>query len=172
MKNLITPTQNEVHLEDQSFIVSKTDLKGRITYANRVFMQIAGYKEQELLGMQHNILRHPDMPRGVFRLLWNMIEGGSECFAYVKNLCKNGDFYWVFANVTVDYDKHENPIGYFSVRRRPERSAIEAITPLYEEMLRIEQQAGPRDAPDASLKWLTELIESKDSVYERFIHTL
>jgi PAS domain S-box-containing protein len=172
MKNLTTPTQHEVHLDDDSFIVSKTDLKGKITYANRVFMNIAGYRENELLGVQHNILRHPDMPRGVFRLLWNVLESGNECFAYVKNMCKNGDFYWVYANVTVDYDRVGNPIGYFSVRRRPRREAIEAITPIYEEMLRIEQQAGAATAPDASLKWLTEVLDSKDTTYEQFIHTL
>jgi len=172
MKNLTTPTQHEVHLDQDSFIVSKTDLKGKITYANRVFMHIAGYKENELLGVQHNILRHPDMPRGVFRLLWNALESGNECFAYVKNMCKNGDFYWVFANITVDYDRVGNPIGYFSVRRKPSQAAIEAITPIYQEMLRIEQQAGAASAPDASLKWLTEVIDSKDTTYEQFIHTL
>jgi PAS domain S-box-containing protein len=172
MKNLTTPTQHEVHLDEDSFIVSKTDLKGKITYANRVFMHIAGYKENELLGVQHNILRHPDMPRGVFRLLWNVLESGNECFAYVKNMCKNGDFYWVFANITVDYDRVGNPIGYFSVRRKPSQEAIEAITPIYQEMLRIEQQAGAANAPDTSLKWLTEVLDSKDTTYEQFIHTL
>ena len=172
MKNLTTPTQHEVHLDQDSFIVSKTDLKGKITYANRVFMHIAGYRENELLGVQHNILRHPDMPRGVFRLLWNVLESGNECFAYVKNMCKNGDFYWVFANITVDYDSAGNPIGYFSVRRKPSQEAIETITPIYQEMLRIEQQAGAANAPDASLKWLTEVLDSKDTTYEQFIHTL
>ncbi|MCU7947140.1 MAG: PAS domain-containing protein, partial [Candidatus Thiodiazotropha sp. (ex Cardiolucina cf. quadrata)] len=104
MKRSITPTNHETVMDDGDFIVSKTDLKGHITYANRVFMRMAQYKESELLGVQHNIIRHPDMPRGVFRLLWNTIESGKECFAYVKNMSKNGDFYWVYANVTVDYD--------------------------------------------------------------------
>ncbi len=159
-------------MNDDDFIVSKTDLKGRITYANRIFMKMAGYNESELLGTQHNILRHPDMPRGVFLLLWDMIESGEECFAYVKNLCKNGDHYWVFANVTVDYDSQGNPIGYFSVRRKPSRRAIEAITPIYEEMMRIEEQAGPRDAPQASLEWLQSVLESQNTVYREYIHTL
>jgi PAS domain S-box-containing protein len=168
----ITPTNHEIIMDDNDFIVSKTDLKGRITYANRVFMRIAGYRESELLNVQHNIIRHPDMPRGVFRLLWNMIESGKECFAYVKNMAKNGDFYWVYANVTVDYDSHGKPIGYFSVRRKPSRQGIEAITGVYQEMMRIEQQAGPREAPDASIKWLVDLLESKGTTYEEFIHTL
>jgi PAS domain S-box-containing protein len=168
----ISPTNHEIIMDDNDFIVSKTDLKGRITYANRVFMSIAGYTESELLNVQHNIIRHPDMPRGVFRLLWNMIEAGQECFAYVKNMAKNGDFYWVYANVTVDYDSHGKPIGYFSVRRKPSRQGIEAITGVYQEMMRIEQQAGPREAPDASIQWLVDLLESKGTTYEEFIHTL
>ncbi|MEJ2590209.1 MAG: PAS domain-containing protein [Candidatus Thiodiazotropha sp.] len=172
MKNTVAPTNREILMQDQDFIVSKTDLKGRITYANRVFMRIAGYAERELLNVQHNIIRHPDMPRGVFRLLWNVIENGQECFAYVKNLAKNGDFYWVFANVTMDHDGNGNPIGYFSVRRKPSRAGIDAITPVYQEMLRIEQRAGARDAPDVSLNWLVDLLKSKGTTYEEFIHTL
>lgn len=166
------PINREIVMDDGDFIVSKTDLKGRITYANRVFMKIAQYSEPELLGVQHNIIRHPDMPRGVFRLLWNTIESGEECFAYVKNLAKSGDFYWVYANVTADHDSDGRPIGYFSVRRKPSRQGIESVIPVYQEMLRIEQQAGPRDAPDASMSWLTELLRSKGTTYEEFIHTL
>ncbi|MEW8505874.1 MAG: PAS domain-containing protein [Candidatus Thiodiazotropha sp.] len=172
MKRAINPTDREIFMDENDFIVSKTDLKGRITYANRIFMKIAGYSESELLGVQHNIIRHPDMPRGVFRLLWKVIESGEECFAYVKNMAKNGDFYWVYANVTVDYDNKRNPVGYFSVRRKPSRGGIEAITPVYREMLAIEAQAGARDAPDASLNWLLKLLESKDTTYQAFIHTL
>jgi PAS domain S-box-containing protein len=172
MKNSVLPTNREIVMADGDFIVSKTDLKGRITYANRVFMKIAGYPEQELLNEQHNIIRHPDMPRGVFRLLWNVIESGQECFAYVKNMAKNGDYYWVFANVTVDYDSSGKPIGYFSVRRKPSKAGIEAITPVYAEMMRIEQKAGVRDAPDASVNWLVDLLRDKGTTYEEFIHTL
>ena len=108
----------------------------------------------------------------MFRLLWKVIESGQECFAYVKNMAKNGDYYWVFANVTVDYDPDGRPIGYFSVRRKPSRAGIEAVTPVYQEMLRIEREAGPRDAPDASLQWLVEVLKSKGTTYEEFIHTL
>ncbi|MCU7918733.1 MAG: PAS domain-containing protein [Candidatus Thiodiazotropha sp. (ex Dulcina madagascariensis)] len=172
MKHAILPTDHEIVMDDNDFIVSKTDLKGRITYANRVFMKIARYTESELLDVQHNIIRHPDMPRGVFRLLWNTIESGEECFAYVKNLAKTGDYYWVFANVTVDHDVDGQPTGYFSVRRKPSREGIQAVIPVYQEMLRIEQQAGPRDAPDASMSWLVELLTSKGTTYEEFIHTL
>ncbi len=172
MKPNVTPTTHEIVMDDGDFIVSKTDLKGRITYANRIFIKMAGYAEDELLNVQHNIIRHPDMPRGVFQLLWNVIEAGDECFAYVKNMAKNGDFYWVFANVTSDRDANGKPIGYFSVRRKPSRAGIEAITPVYQEMLRIEQQAGPANAANASLNWLVDVLNSKGTCYEEFIHSL
>jgi PAS domain S-box-containing protein len=172
MKPNVTPTTHEIVMDDGDFIVSKTDLKGRITYANRIFIKMAGYAEDELLNVQHNIIRHPDMPRGVFQLLWNVIEAGDECFAYVKNMAKNGDFYWVFANVTSDRDANGKPIGYFSVRRKPSRAGIEAITPVYQEMLRIEQQAGPASAANASLNWLVDVLKSKGTCYEEFIHSL
>jgi PAS domain S-box-containing protein len=171
MKPNVTPTDREIIMDENDFIVSKTDLKGRITYANRIFMRMAGYTEQELLNVQHNIIRHPDMPRGVFRLLWNTIESGQECFAYVKNMAKSGDYYWVFANVTADHDLNGKAIGYFSVRRKPTRSAIEAITPIYQEMLHIEQRAGSANAPDASLDWLKGVLKRKGASYEEFIHT-
>lgn len=86
-------TGKEVFFKPEEIIVSKTDLKGRITYANRVFLDISGFTEAELLGKPHSILRHPEMPRCVFKLLWDTIQNGSEIFAYVINRCKNGDHY-------------------------------------------------------------------------------
>jgi len=85
-------------------IVSKTDLKGRITYANRVFQRVAGYGEAELMGAPHSIVRHPAMPRCVFKLLWDTLEAKQEIFAYVINRARNGDHYWVFAHVTPSFD--------------------------------------------------------------------
>ncbi len=80
-------------MREDDFIVSKTDLKGRITYCNRIFIEFSGYSEAELLGAQHNIVRHPDMPRGVFQFLWDTLGQKTECFAYVKNMCRDGAFY-------------------------------------------------------------------------------
>jgi PAS domain S-box-containing protein len=170
MKNNILPTRKEVVVNEQDFIVSKTDQKGKITYANRLFMQISGYREEELLGQQHNILRHPDMPRGVFHLMWSTIKEGRECFAYVKNLCKNGDHYWVLANVTPDYDARDQIIGFFSVRRRPSREAVAYFSLLYEEMLAAESGAGPRDAIAASTEVLNKHINEQGfESYEAFV---
>lgn len=169
MKNKVSPTDHEKIMRDDDFIVSKTDLSGRITYGNEVFIEFSGYTEQELLGAQHNIIRHPDMPRGVFKFLWDNIATGNEVFAYVKNMAKDGSFYWVFANVTPDYDASGKIIGYFSVRRAPKRSAIQVLENVYRQMLAAEQAAGPRDACDASLNLLGSILKEKGMSYEELI---
>jgi len=172
MKYKVAPTQVERVMRDDDFIVSKTDLKGHITYCNRIFVEFSGYAEHELLGAQHNIVRHPDMPRGVFKFLWDTLAAKKECFAYVKNMSKNGDFYWVFANVTPDLDTHGNPVGYFSVRRKAKPAAIEVVSQVYRQMLEAEDRAGPRDACDASLALLGSVLQQKGVSYEQLILSL
>lgn len=159
-------------MRENDFIVSKTDAKGRITYGNRIFIEFSGYSEKELLGSQHNIIRHPDMPRAVFKLLWDTIEEGREIFAFVKNLAKDGSFYWVYANVTPDYDEQGNITGYFSVRRKPNPEAIKAVTPLYARMLAEEQRAGPKQAMNASSNLLMDFLNDKGMSYEELVIAL
>ncbi|OBS08540.1 PAS domain-containing protein [Acidihalobacter prosperus] len=166
------PTQREVILPADSFIVSKTDPRGRITYANRVFMSISGYLEPELLGEPQSIVRHPDMPRGVFKLLWDTIRTGDECFAYVKNLCKSGDYYWVLANVTADRDANGGITGYYSVRRKPSAEAVKFVAGLYRDMCAIEAGSTANQAPAASLEHLNRLIADRGMTYETFILSL
>lgn len=165
----IQATQQERVMRDDDFIVSKADLKGRITYSNKVFAEYSGFTESEFMGKQHNIVRHPDMPRCVFKLLWQHIENGQEIFAYVKNLCKDGSFYWVLANVTPSRDDQGRVVGYYSVRRKPNTKALSVVVPLYKQLLQIEQNAGTRDAIPASLTYLQNLLKEKGVSYERFI---
>ena len=172
MKNKIEPNSRERVMRDDDFIVSKTDTSGRITYGNRIFVEFSGYTAQELIGTQHNIIRHPDMPRGVFKFLWDTIGTGKECFAYVKNMAKDGSYYWVFANVTPDYDASGRICGYFSVRRAPKRSAVEAMAGVYRLMLEEEKKAGAQNACNASLALLTGLLAEKGTSYEEFILSL
>lgn len=173
MKNTaIQPTSVEKVMREDDFIVSKTDLKGRITYGNRIFIEFSGYVEDELIGAQHNIIRHPDMPRAVFKLLWDTIQAGNECFAFVKNMAKDGSFYWVFANVTPSFDADGKITGYLSVRRKPKPTAIEAVSKLYAAMLAAEKQAGSRDAIAASSRILTDLLSERGLSYEEFILSL
>src|SRR5581483_7053205 len=137
MARTIAPTTTEVFFRD--LIVSKTDLKGRITYANREFCKVCGYSEAQLIGQPHSIIRHPDMPRAVFKFLWDTILGGQEIFAYVKNMTRSGDFYWVFAHVTPSYDAERQIVGFHSNRRVPDRKIVETvIAPLYADLLREE----------------------------------
>ena len=169
MKRQITPTAIERVMREDDFIVSMTDIKGRITYGNRIFIEFSGYSERELLGSQHNIVRHPDMPRAVFKLLWDKISNKEECFAYVKNMSKDGGFYWVFTNVTPTFDPAGNITGYFSVRRKPKFSGIEAVTPLYAAMLEAEQKAGPANAIEASGKLLADVLKQKGLSYDELV---
>lgn len=159
MKTNITPNDHEKKLADNDFIVSKTDPTGKITYANRIFMEIAGYPESELLGVQHNVIRHPEMPRGVFRFMWDTLKKGDEFFGFAKNLCSDGGFYWVFANITPDYDRDGKLKGYYSVRRKPPQSALDVIVPIYQEMLAIENRAATKkEAPDQSWTYLLDKV--------------
>ena len=125
-------------------IVSKTDTVGKITYANDVFIGISGYLERDLLGAPHSILRHPAMPRCVFKFLWDRIALGHEVFAYVINRARNGDHYWVFAHVTPCYDSKSQIIGYHSTRRVPKAEAVATVKPLYATLIGIEEKAGDR----------------------------
>ncbi|WP_434632020.1 PAS domain-containing protein [Chromobacterium sp. CV08] len=159
----------EVQLAPHELIVTKTDPTGHITYANRVFMRIAGYAEQQLLGKPHNLIRHPDMPRGAYRLMWQTLQAGQEFFALVKNATADGNYYWVLANVTPDYDLKGKLQGYYSVRRPPSRAAIAAIEPIYAEMRKIEAAHGKAAAPDASRDWLLALLAEKGCAYQDFI---
>ena len=156
-------------MREEDFIVSTTDLKGRITYGNRIFIEFSGYSEAELLGSQHNIIRHPDMPRAVFQLLWDTIQNKEECFAYVKNMSKDGGFYWVFTNVTPTFDLSGNITGYMSVRRKPRLSGIQAVTGLYAAMLEAERKAGPANAIAASTKILVDLLQGKGLSYDELV---
>jgi PAS domain S-box-containing protein len=156
-------------MREDDFIVSTTDLKGRITYGNRIFIEFSGYSEAELLGTQHNIIRHPDMPRAVFKLLWDKIQAGDECFAYVKNMSKDGGFYWVFANVTPAFDPNGNVTGYLSVRRKPKMSGIQAVTGLYAAMLEEEKKAGAANAIAASTKLLVDVLNGKGLSYDELV---
>lgn len=172
MKRDITPTSVERVMREDDFIVSKTNRKGIITYGNPIFIEFSGYSEAELLGSQHNIIRHPDMPRSAFKLVWDTIETGKEMFAYVKNMSRDGAFYWVFAHITPDLDAAGNIVGYTSVRRCPKRSAIDKVEPVYRQMLQAERAAGAREAMTAGTRVLLDLLEKTGMDYEELVFSL
>ncbi|QID19623.1 PAS domain-containing protein [Nitrogeniibacter mangrovi] len=172
MKRAITPTTVERVMREDDFIVSKTNPKGIITYGNPIFVEFSGYTEDELIGTQHNIIRHPDMPRSAFKLVWDTIATGKEFFAYVKNMSKDGGFYWVFAHITPDVDPSGRIIGYSSVRRCPKRSAIDTISAVYAQMLAAEKAAGAREAIAAGTAVLTNLLNDKEMSYEELVFAI
>ena len=155
-------------LNDNDFIVSKTDTKGRLTYVNKIFMDLAEYSEKELLGQPHNIVRHPDMPKAIFKLFWDRIQAKEEIFAYVINKTKNNNAYWVYANVTASLDERDNIIGYYSVRRKPNAQALDIIKPLYAKMLQAERSGGIA----AGTKVLTDLLHQEGVSYDEYIISL
>lgn len=166
-------TGKEVFFDENRFIVSKTDTKGIITYVNDIFLEIAGYTEDEVMGKPHNIIRHPWMPKCVFKLLWDTLGNGDEIFAYVVNRTKSGDHYWVLAHATPTFDAQGNVTGYHSNRRVPERHQIEIIESLYKQLLAEEQKyATPKEGTEASFNMLLDTLKSKGVSYDEFALTL
>lgn len=164
-KPKVTPIEKEVFLKQEDFIVSKTDLKSRILYGNEIFIKISGYDEEELLGKPHNILRHPDMPRCAFKILYDHIQNGKEWFGYVKNLRKDGGYYWVYANISPTFDANGKHIGYYSVRRKPREGFKSIIEPLYKNLLSIEASSGM----EAAVETVNELLKSKKMTFNELM---
>lgn len=158
----------ELHMNQDDIIVSKTDLKGRITYGNEYFIKMSGYDETELLDAPHNILRHEGVPKIVFKLLWDRVSNKQHINAYVKNKTKNGDFYWVFANVTASVDNKNNIVGYYSVRRKPSSNGIETMDGIYKALLQAELRGGVSE----SAKLLEDTLRNAGVSYDEFVINL
>ncbi len=160
----ISPTKIEQTFDSGVLLVTKTNLKGIITYANRGFTDIVQMKESDLVGKPHNVIRHPDMPKIIFKYLWQYLQENKEIHAYVKNICADGSFYWVMANVTPSLYKGK-VVGYHSARRKPTKEALEVIIPLYAKLLQAERSGGLH----ASEKMMNELLQEKGMNYDEFI---
>lgn len=133
MRTNLPITQREYAFPAGQALVSTTDLQGRILYCNPAFIEVSGYIREELLGQPHNMIRHPDMPEEAFRDMWQTIESGQPWSGLVKNRRKNGDHYWVMANVTPLLDG-DRPVGYMSVRTLPDRQQVSEAETLYARM--------------------------------------
>ena len=166
----VAPTGEARTFAPDELIVSKTDLRGVITYANDVFLRISRYELDEVLGQPHNLIRHPEMPRAVFALLWQTLSEGRELFAYINNLASDGAHYWVLAHVTPSYSADGAVIGYHSNRRRPSPGAIRTVTPLYRRLVEEERRhPTAKAAVAASSRLLDELVAAEAGSYEEFI---
>ena len=129
-----TPINEEVFFDGRS-LISETDTKGIITYVNRKFTEMSGYSKDEAIGQPHSLLRHPDMPKAAFEQMWKVIQDGKIWEGYVKNLRKDGKFYWVIVNIVPKKDEMGEVIGYIASRKVPERIRIQSIAQQYKQMI-------------------------------------
>jgi PAS domain S-box-containing protein len=172
-RSAITPTGVERPFAEHELIVSKTDLKGRITYANPVFVRLSGYPRHQVIGAPHSLVRHPEMPRCVFKLLWDTIQAKKEIFAYVVNLAADGSHYWVFAHVTPTLDTQQNVTGFHSNRRKPEASALAKVKALYASLVAEEDRHDSRkDGMQRGYDMLMNMLTEKGIGYDEFVFSL
>lgn len=162
------PLKKELKIHSKKFLVSKTDSKGNILYANDNFSEITGYSQTEVMGAPHNILRHPDMPSAIFFLMWQRIQSGKNITALIKNLAKSGEFYWV----STDFEIHTNPdsdnTNYIAFRRAVSPKAIAKIEPLYKVLLNIEKSHGK----EASLIYLQGYLDERHLTFDEYMDSI
>ncbi len=158
-----TPTDIEHEVRNIDMIVSKGDAEGNITYTNPIFMKISGYTQGELLDQPHSILRHPDMPKVIFKHLWSSIKEGNNVNAYVKNLCKDGGFYWVLAQVRVATNPDGSFRNYVSTRKNITNGAKEIMGNLYAKLLEVEKADGVEASEKVLVDFLTENGQSVET---------
>ncbi|CAM4096882.1 PAS domain-containing protein [Campylobacter armoricus] len=155
----------EKELTSDVLITSKTNLKGEIIYANEDFLKYSDYQIDEILYKPHSIMRHADMPRSVFKYLWDNIQNKNEVFAFVKNKTKFDDYYWVFANITASCDENGNILNYYSVRRKPKKEAVITIEKIYKILLQKEKDGGIK----SGIEELNKIVKSYDMTYNQLI---
>jgi len=166
MNTIVRPPaiNQEVDWDKSETIISKTDKFGTIEYCNEVFCNVSGYEDYELMHSPHNIIRHPDMPKVVFKWLWDNLNNDTTLVAIVKNLAKSGRYYWVYANFTILKDeKGDN--HYFSSRKAVSKKVIEIIEPIYKKLLEIEAEGGM----EASETFLINFLKENKTTYNEFI---
>ncbi len=164
-----TPLNEPVKLDKYKYIMSRTDTKGNIEFGNDYFFEISGYSAAELLGKSHNIIRHPDMPKVIFKLMWERLHSGRSIFAVVKNLAKDGRYYWVTTQFEIKTEPLSGNInGYMAYRQAAKPQVVNTISKLYEELLEIEKSSGV----EASEKYLSGYLESKRLTYDEYIDDL
>ena len=170
MNNLesTNPSNHPILLDPNRIIMSKTDLNGVIEFANDYFVEISGYSRAELMGQPHNIIRHPEMPKVIFKLLWDQIQNGKSIYAFVKNLTKKGQTYWVFSKVDPKIDTNGNITSYVSNRRGiPAETALK-VEEYYKILLEIETS----NPVSISEKYFNGLLEELNLDYDTFIQNL
>jgi len=170
MKRPVQPTPKDVEItvSPKQTIVSRTDEKGIIRFVNDYFKEIAGYNEQELLGQAHNVIRHPDMPKVIFKHLWDELKKGNDMRAIIKNLAKDGRYYWVITNFHTLRDDDGNIIGYYARRKAVPQHVKDEVSKLYKTLRALEEQEGM----EASEKYLQQWLEEHNTTYQDYVESL
>ena len=158
----------EVVFSKKKFIVSKTDTKGKITFVNKNFCDVSGYTATELIGVEHNVLRHPDMPKAIFYMIWKSLNSGREISAIIKNLSKSGKYYWLITDFSVERDSKGALKTFTSFNRIAPDYIREVIEELYSEMLLAEKRGGI----EWSLHYLEKFLEQRNMSYNDFLEDL
>ncbi len=158
----------EVEFSKKKFIVSKTDTKGRITFVNKNFCDVSGYTAAELMGVEHNVLRHPDMPKAIFYMIWKSLYAGMEISAVIKNLAKSGRYYWVITDFSVERDAKGELKAFTSFNQIAPDHVVEVIEELYAEMILAEKRGGL----EGSLHCLEECLKERELGYNEFLEEL
>lgn len=163
-----TPTNTEIKLDPKKMIVSKTDKNGVIIYGNDYFCEVSGYKESELISSPHSILRHPDMPRSMFYLMWEHLHAGRNIMAVVKNMAKNGDYYWVTTDFDIKKDQAGNVRYYVAYRQAAPKHVVEEMEKIYAKLREIEEKHDMQSA----VAYFESFLEEKRVNYHQFIEEI
>ena len=162
-------TKREVSFPDDKLLISKTNANGIITYFNTIFLQVSGFSEAELIGQPHSIVRHPDMPRVIFKMLWDTLKQHREFNGYFKDMTKTGETFWVFVTITPSYNLDHQLNGYYMVCRKPEDEKLEYIKGFYQELKEIEEQSNSEEGLNQSLFKLNTVLNARECGYDEFI---
>jgi len=167
-KDRPTPIDEEIIIPDEEVLISVTDPKGIIIETNDIFTKISGYSKDELIGTSHNVIRHPDMPKIMFKIVWDHIMDKENVMAVVKNLAKDGKYYWVVTDFVTRVDANRNIINYTAYRRPVHEKVKQAVIPLYKALCAIEDVAGM----DASERFLNNYFKDRDTNYDDMVEEI
>ena len=174
MSNILTkkdrpnPINEEILIPDEEVLISVTNPKGIIIEANDIFCKIAGYKKEELVGSPHNMIRHPDMPRIMFKIVWDKIKEKENVMAVVKNLAKDGKYYWVVTDFVTKVAADRSIINYTAYRKPVGDNVKAAVIPLYKALCAIEDLSGI----EASEKFLNDYFEQIGMTYDEMVEEI
>jgi len=170
---MVEPTGVERVLAPEDILVSRTDPRGRLTYVNDSFLAVTGYRDVDLLGRRHDVIRHPDMPRAVLRLLRASLTARCVVFGYVVNLTADGSHYWALAHIRPSFDRRGTVIGYDATAQTAGAAALREVVPLYARLVQEEQRhLNAASAIDASTALLAAFLDDRGQTYDQLVWQL